>query len=98
MITIENRSVSVRMSHTGSDYVSLTDMAKYIDTLEPRIVVQNWLRTRYAIDFIGSWEMLCNPEFNRIEFDAVKLNSGENSFTMSPEKWIRLTGGIKTEN
>jgi len=93
-IIVENKQISIKTSTTGSEYISLTDMAKYVDTLEPRIVIQNWLRTRYTIDFIGSWEMLYNPDFNRIEFDAVRFHTGENSFTMSPEKWIRLMGAI----
>jgi hypothetical protein len=94
IITIEDKQILVKISTTGSDYISLTDMAKYVDTLEPRIVVQNWLRTRYTLDFIGSWEMLYNPNFNRIEFDAIRFHAGENSFTMSPDKWIKQTNAI----
>ena len=89
-INIENKEITnIKLSEKDNDYISLTDMAKHIETLEPRYVIQNWLRTRYTIDFIGSWEILHNPNFNRINFDAVRLKSGENSFTMSPEKWIK---------
>ena len=93
-IVIENKSITVKLSKVVGDFISLTDMAKYVDTLEPRVVIQNWLRTRYTIDFLGSWEMLYNSNFNRIEFDAVRFRTGENSFTMSPEKWINTMGAI----
>ena len=69
-------------------------MAKYVDSAETRIVIQNWLKTRYTIEFIGNWEILYNQYFNRIEFDAVKMKSGLNSFTLSPEKWIKTTNAI----
>ena len=29
----------------GEDYISLTDLARYRENLEPRYVIQNWMRT-----------------------------------------------------
>ena len=54
-INIENKEITIKLSEKDNDYISLTDMAKHIETLEPRYVIQNWLRKRYTIDFIGSW-------------------------------------------
>lgn len=93
-IQINNQEISVKLSNKGDDYISLTDMAKFADSLETRIVIQNWLRTRYTVEFIGNWEILYNQSFNRIEFDAVKIKTGLNSFTLSPEKWIKTTNAI----
>jgi hypothetical protein len=46
------------------------------------------------VEFLGIWEQLNNPDFNRIEFDAVKTNAGSNAFVMTPAKWVSLTGAI----
>lgn len=58
---------------------------------EPRIIIQNWMRTRNSIEFLGTWEVMHNPEFKRIEFDAFLFEAGGNSFSMSPSKWISTT-------
>ena len=70
------------------DYFSLTDIAKYKNADEPRFVIQNWMRRIDTIQYLGLWEELNNPNFNRVEFDAVKTEAGHNYFTMSPKKWI----------
>lgn len=71
------------------EYFSLTDIAKKFG--EPRIVIQNWMRARNTIHFLGVWETIHNPDFNRIEFDAFNAESGTNAFSMSPSKWIEGT-------
>lgn len=69
-------------------------MAKWKNPDEPRFVVQNWMRTNFTISFLGLWEMQNNPNFNRLEFEAVKIQAGENSFSLSPEKWVKTTNAI----
>ncbi|MBU0480561.1 MAG: KilA-N domain-containing protein [Proteobacteria bacterium] len=76
------------------DYISLTDIAKYRNADDPRFVIQNWMRTRFTVEFLGIWEQLNNPDFNRVEFEAVKNESGSNAFVMTPTKWAKLTGAI----
>jgi hypothetical protein len=76
------------------DYISLTDIARYKNADDPRFVIQNWMRTRSSIEFLGIWELLNNPGFNRVEFDTVKNQSGSNAFVMTPSKWSDLTGAI----
>jgi len=76
------------------DYISLTDIAKYRNADDPRFVIQNWMRTRFTVEFLGIWEQLNNPDFYRVEFEAVKNESGSNAFVMTPTKWARLTGAI----
>jgi KilA-N domain len=77
-----------------TDYISLTDMARYKDAERTNYVIQNWLRTRNAIEFCGLWEQLNNSNFKRIEFDAFKNESGANSFSLTPQKWIESTNAI----
>ncbi|MEI6090468.1 MAG: KilA-N domain-containing protein [bacterium] len=58
------------------EYISLTDIAKYRDPERSDYIIQNWLRNRSTIEFIGLWEILHNPNFNSIEFDGFKNESG----------------------
>ena len=48
------------------DFFSLTDMARYRDADRTNYVIQNWMRTRNAIEFNGLWEQLNNPDFKSI--------------------------------
>ena len=92
-IKVENFKI-VLYSQNNEDFISLTDMARYKDTERTNYIIQNWLRTRYAIEFCGLWEQINNPEFKRIEFDAFKRDAGSNSFTLTPQKWIEFTHAI----
>ena len=76
------------------DYISLTDMARHRNPIAPKDVVKNWLRLRSTIDFLGLWEELNNPDFKGVEFDSFKSHAGENSFTLSPQQWIKSTNAI----
>ena len=78
----------------GKDYLSLTDIAKYQNPKDPRFIIQNWMRTRNTVHYLGLWEELHNPHFNRVEFEAVKKEVGLNSFVMTPQKWIEATNAI----
>jgi len=73
---------------------SLTDMAKFRDTERTNYIIQNWMRTRSTIEFLGLWEQLRNPNFKGIEFDAFKNESGANSFSLTPKRWIEKTNSI----
>ncbi|MDZ7876188.1 MAG: KilA-N domain-containing protein [Saprospiraceae bacterium] len=87
-VLVEETEITV-VEHGKQDYISLTDIAKGFG--EPRIIIQNWMRARNTVQFLGTWETINNPDFNRIEFDAVKSDSGTNAFSLSPSKWIETT-------
>ena len=97
-ITVLSETVRVQRI-SQEDFISLTDIAKFKNADDPRFVIQNWMRTRSSIEFLGIWEILHNPDFNRVEFDTVKTQSGSNAFVMTPSKWIELTGatGIQSK-
>jgi hypothetical protein len=92
-IKVDNFEI-VLYSQNDEDFISLTDMARYKDNERTNYIIQNWLRTRNAIDFCGLWEQIYNPNFKRIEFDAFKNESGLNSFTLTPQRWIEKTNAI----
>jgi KilA domain-containing protein len=76
------------------DYISLTDIARHKDPERSDYILQNWLRLRGTIEFIGMWEKLHNPDFNSIEFDGIKNQAGANSFSLTPKRWIKVTNAI----
>jgi len=84
----------VLISNKNDDFISLTDIAKSKNSDDPRFVIQNWMKTRYTVEFLGFWEIIHNPLFNRIEFDTFKNESGSNSFVLTPQKWIDKTDAI----
>lgn len=76
-----------------NEFISLTDIAKYKSD-DPAAVIQNWMRSRDVIEFLGLWERLHNPDFKPLEFEGFRKQAGANAFTMSPKKWIQATGAI----
>ena len=82
------------MNVNGSEYISLTDLARYADREEPRIPIQNWMRNKDVILYLGLWESINNSDFKRVEFDAFKNEAGCNKFKISPQKWISSTNAI----
>jgi len=76
------------------DYISLTDIARQKNAFEPKDVVKNWFRLKNTLEYLGLWEFLNNPGFKGVEFDPLLKEAGNNAFTMSPSRWIQLTGAI----
>ncbi len=76
-----------------NEFISLTDIARYKSD-DPTAVIQNWMRNRDVIEFLGLWERLHNPDFKPLEFEGFKKQAGANAFTMSPKKWLETTNAI----
>jgi hypothetical protein len=93
-IIADGHTVEVRYGGAGGDYISLTDIARYRTTESPGYVIQNWMRNRNTIRFLGLWERLHNPQFNYLEFEAIESQSGLNSFALTPKTWIERTGAV----
>lgn len=98
-INADGYEISVISIGNEDDYISLTDIAKRRTVESPGYVIQNWMRNRSTIEFLGLWETLNNPNFNCLEFEAIKNESGTNSFVLTPKRWIETTGaiGIRTK-
>jgi hypothetical protein len=93
---IHANGIDIRIYTTDfqNEYISLTDIAKYKNSEDPRFVIQNWMRNRDTIEFLGLWEILSNPNFNRVQFEAVKKDAGLNRFVMTPTKWCEEMNSI----
>ena len=92
-IIVRNTAISF-ISRKKDDFISLTDIARYKDKERSDYILQNWLRNRSTIEFLGLWEKIHNPNFNSIEFDGFKNESGSNSFSLTPKRWIEKTKAV----
>ena len=93
-INANGYSVEVHYQGTAGVYISLTDIARYRTVESPGYVIQNWMRNRNTIRFLGLWERLHNVAFNCLKFEAIESQSGLNSFALTPKTWIERTGTV----
>jgi len=94
-ITIEVQGTAIAIvSQKDEDYISLTDIAKYRNKQEPFAIINNWMRGRSTIEFLGLWEKLSNPDFKPLEFERFRNEAGNNYFVLSPQRWIESTNAI----
>ena len=79
------------VSQDTDNYISLTDIAKHKEPNRSEVVIQNWIRSRNTVEFLGVWEKLHNEDFKHIEFDVFKSQAGTNAFVLTPRQWIEAT-------
>lgn len=92
-IHAKDAEIAVLSNGDENDYISLTDIARYKSD-DPAATIQNWMRSRDVIEFLGLWEELNNPEFKPLEFEGFIAKAGANAFMMSPKKWVESTNAI----
>ena len=86
--------ISVQTNNEKTDYISLTDLAKFKNPDFAADVVKNWMRLKNTVEYLGVWEKFNNPNFKLVGFDQFKNDAGSNGFVLSPQKWIRETNAI----
>ena len=57
-------------------------------------IIKNWLRTRFALEFLSVWEQINNPVFKVVESDHFKMQAGLPNFVLSASEWIEKTNAI----
>ncbi len=92
-IEVQGTAIAV-VTRGSSDFISLTDIARYRNSQEPFAIINNWMRSRSTIEFLGLWEKLCNPDFKPLEFERFRNEAGSNYFVLSPQRWIESTQAI----
>lgn len=73
-----------------TDYLSLTDIARFKNKNHTDDVIKNWLRNRFKIELLGLWETINNPLFNSVEFDGFRNEAGLNSFFLTSKNGLNL--------
>jgi hypothetical protein len=94
VISVQDIDITIA-SFDIDDYICITDMAK-AKSGESRAadIIKNWIRNRATLEFLGTWEMMFNPDFKVVEFDHFKSQAGLPTFTLSAKQWIEKTGAI----
>lgn len=93
IIEVQGIAITLKNWH-NKDYISLTDIARYRNAQDPFAIINNWMRTRSTIEFLGLWEKLSNPDFKPLEFERFRNEAGTNYFVLSPQRWIECTQAI----
>jgi hypothetical protein len=86
-IQVQGTPISI-LSQQEGDYISLTDMVRNFDG--GGALIEQWLKNKDTVLFLGVWERINNPAFNSLEFEGIKNEAGRNSFFLSAKKWIEL--------
>ena len=89
-INVQGTAITI-LSQKENDYISLTDMVKNFDG--GSALIENWLKNKDTVLFLGVWEQINNTDFNSPEFEGIKNEAGRNSFYLSAKKWIEITNG-----
>ena len=94
IINVQDVPISI-LQQELDEYICITDIAK-AKTGESRSadVVKNWLRNRNTLEFLGTWEMIYNPDFKVVEFDHFKSEAGLHTFVLSVAEWINKTNAM----
>lgn len=88
-IDVQGTSIGI-LAQPDGDYISLTDMVRNFDGAGA--LIEQWLKNKDTVLFLGVWERIYNPGFNSLEFEGIRNDAGRNSFFLSAKKWIELTG------
>lgn len=91
LIQVQGNQISIA-SYNEKDYICLTDMTKAFEGGSS--LIENWLRNKNTVEFLGVWERLNNPNFNSVEFDGIMMQVGLNRFKLSAKKWAETTNAI----
>ena len=94
IISVQNIDITIA-TFNMDDYICITDMAKAKGG-ESRAadIIKNWIRGRATLEFLGTWEMMFNPDFKVVEFDHFKAQAGLPTFTLSAKQWIEKTCAV----
>ena len=93
-ITVQDTQITITAKN-NDDYISITDMAKAKSNDQRAAdIIKNWIRNRTTLEFLGTWELLYNPDFKVVEFDHFRIQAGLPTFTLSVSEWIEKTNAI----
>ena len=86
IVVQENRIRVMRVGDT--DYISLTDLSRYVNEANPANVIIHWMSSKNTFNYIGLWEQLNNENFNFTEFREIKNNELYINNTLYEEDYL----------
>lgn len=87
-IEVQGTGITILSKELG-DYISLTDMVRNFEG--GSALIEQWLKSKETVLFLGVWEQIHNPGFNSLEFQGIRNEAGRNSFFLSVKAWIDRT-------
>ena len=93
-INANGTEITVLSDGSQDDYISISDIARYKNDEFPSYLIQNWMRNKSTVEFLGLWEQINNPNFNYLEFEVIKNEAGSNSFVLTPKKWVEKVNAM----
>jgi hypothetical protein len=87
-IEVQGTAITILAGENG-DYISLTDMVRNFEG--GSALIEQWLKNKDTVLFLGVWEQIHNPGFNSLEFEGIRNEAGRNSFFLSAKAWIDRT-------
>lgn len=87
-IEVQGTEITILTKEYG-DYISLTDMVRNFEG--GGALIEQWLKNKDTVLFLGVWEQIHNPDFNSLEFEGISNEAGRNSFFLSAKTWIDRT-------
>jgi hypothetical protein len=83
VVKVQGTNIVVLARHRqNQDFISLTDIAKHKEPDRSDHVIQNWMRNRNTVEFLGTWERLNNPDFKPLEFEGFRNKAGLNAIAI----------------
>ena len=76
-IEVQGTPTSI-LSQPGGDFISLTEMVRNFDGAGA--LIEQWLKNKATVLFLGVWERINNPGFNSLEFEGIRNEAGRNRF------------------
>lgn len=92
-IEVQGTEITV-ITRVDEEYISLTDTAKHREPARADHVIQNWMRNRNTVEFLGMGDSLNNADFKPLEFEGFRNRAGLNSFVLTPHQWIENTAAV----
>ena len=87
-ILVQGTPITI-ISNQKDDYICLSDMVKGFEG--NGALIEQWLKNKDTVLFLGVWERINNSDFNSLEFEGIRNEAGRNSFYLSAKKWIERT-------
>jgi hypothetical protein len=87
-IQVQGTPITILAKDLG-DYISLTDMVRNFEG--GSALIEQWLKNKDTVLFLGVWERIHNSGFNSLEFEGIRNEAGRNSFFLSAKAWIERT-------
>ena len=89
-IEVQGTTIGI-LAQPGGDYISLTDMVRNFDGAGA--LIEQWLKNKDTVLFLGVWERINNPGFNSLEFEGIRNEAGRKNFSvgqkMNHPDWVR---------